>query len=88
MVLAAIAYGDCLTARKANVINQQDHAAAPRLLRDVLRGSLPDAQERRYRRLLATKDESQYGIRSATLDHAHALFRDLRAFADWVEDQL
>ena len=36
MVLAAIAYGDCLTARRANVINQQSHAAAPKLLRDVL----------------------------------------------------
>lgn len=36
IVLAAIAYGDSLTAKRAQVINQQDHAAAPRLLRDVM----------------------------------------------------
>jgi hypothetical protein len=59
MVLAAIAYGDCLTARRANVINQQSHAAAPKLLRDVLGATLPTAQENRYRRILGHKDESQ-----------------------------
>ena len=44
IVLAAIAYGDSLTAKRASVINQQDHAAAPRLLRDVLKSTLPDTQ--------------------------------------------
>ena len=62
MVLAAIAYGECLTAKRANVINQQSHAAAPKLLRDVLGAALPTAQEYRYRRsILGHKDESQYG---------------------------
>ncbi len=88
MVLAAIAFGDCLTAKRAGVINQQDHAAASKLLRDVLRDTLPDAQEKRYRRLLATKDESQYGARSASLEHAQRLLDDLEALAVWAEGQL
>jgi hypothetical protein len=33
VILAAIAYADALTAKGAQVINQQDHAAATRLLR-------------------------------------------------------
>lgn len=88
IVLSAIAYGDCLTAKRANVINQQDHAAAPKLLRDVLREALPVAQEKRYRRILATKDESQYGARSAPLDYAQRLLAELEEFARWAEDQL
>lgn len=88
MVFAAIAYGDCLTARRAQVVNQQDHAAAPRLLRDVLRDSLPDAQERRYRRILGYKDEVQYGVRAATLNEAKRLLSELEAFCQWAEEQL
>ena len=87
MVLAAIAYGDCLTAKRANVINQQSHAAAPKLLRDVLGATLPTAQENRYRRILGHKDESQYGARSASLIHAQRLLDELQEFAFWVEDQ-
>lgn len=88
IVLAAIAYGDSLTAKRARVINQQDHAAAPRLLREVLRNALPDAQERRYRRVLGFKDEVQYGARAASVDEAGRLLADLEAFARWAEDQL
>ncbi len=53
IVLSAIAFGDSLTAKRAQVVNQQDHAQAPRLLRDVLGNLLPDGQERRYRRILS-----------------------------------
>ena len=88
MVLATIAYGDSLTAKRALVINQQDHAAAPRLLRDVLRNTLPDAQERRYRRILGVKDEVQYGARKASLDEAQRLLTELESFARWAEDML
>jgi hypothetical protein len=87
-VLAVIAYGDCLTARRAQVINQQDHAAAPRLLRDVLRDTLPAAQERRYRRILGVKDEAQYGVRAATRDEAGRLLDELEEFSRWAEDLL
>jgi hypothetical protein len=88
VVLAAIAYGDCLTARRAQVVNQQDHAQAPRLLRDVLRNTLPDAQERRYRRILGFKDEAPYGTKAASLEEAARLLGELEAFALWAEDQL
>ncbi len=88
MVFSAIAYGDSLTARRAQVINQQDHAAAPRLLRDVLRETLPAAQERRYRRILGVKNEVQYGARSTPLAEAQRLLDDLEEFARWAEDLL
>ena len=88
IVLAVIAYGDCLTAKRALVINQQDHAAAPRLLRDVLQNALPDAQERRYRRILGFKDEVQYGAKASSVEEAARLLVDLENFARWAEDQL
>lgn len=88
MVLAAIAYGDSLTAKRAQVINQQDHAAAPRLLRDVLQNTLPDAQERRYRRILGFKDEVRYGAKTAQVEEAARLLVDLEGFALWAEDLL
>jgi len=88
IVLAAIAYGDCLTAKRAQVINQQDHAAAPKLLREVLRDTLSAEQERHYRRVLAEKDGAQYGSRPAKLDHARRLLATLEEFARWAEEQL
>ena len=88
IVLAAIAYADTLTARRDGVINQQDHAAAPRLLRDVMGSALPQGQEARYRRILGYKDSSQYGARHGTLDKAKELFEDLSEFAFWIEAQL
>lgn len=86
IVLSAIAYSDALTAKRAGVVNTQDHAAAPKLLRDILRDQLPDSQERRFRRILAKKDESQYGARPELLSYAKVLFEELEAFAHWVED--
>ena len=88
IVLAAIAYGDSLTAKRALVINQQDHASAPRLLRDVLRNTLPEAQERRFRRILSFKDGAQYGARMASVDEATRLLDELERFARWAEDLL
>jgi hypothetical protein len=88
IVLAAIAFGDSLTAKRAQVVNQQDHAQAPRLLRDVLGNLLPDGQERRYRRILSFKDEVQYGIRHATRDEAGRLLADLEELARWAQELL
>lgn len=88
IVLAAIAYGDSLTAKRAQVINQQDHAAAPRLLRDVLQNTLPDPQERHYRRILGFKDEVHYGARAASVEEAARLLADLETFARWAEDMM
>lgn len=88
IVLAAIAFGDSLTARRAQVVNRQDHAQAPRLLRDVLGNLLPDGQERRYRRILSFKDEVQYGTRHASRDEAGRLLADLEEFARWAQELL
>lgn len=88
IVISAIAYGDTLTAKRADVVNQQDHAAAPRLLREVLRQALPDAQEKRFRRLLSYKDQVQYGARRASMDEAVKLLDMLEEFSTWAEDQL
>ena len=88
IVLAAIAYGDCLTAKRAQIINQQDHAQASRLLRDVMQNTLPEVQEKRYRRILGFKDDVQYGTKTASLEEAARLLGDLEAFALWAEDLL
>jgi hypothetical protein len=88
IVLSAIAFGDSLTAKRAQVVNQQDHAQAPRLLRDVLGNLLPDGQERRYRRILSFKDELHYGTRQATLDEARRLLADLEEFVQWAHGLL
>jgi hypothetical protein len=88
IVLSAIAFGDSLTAKRAQVVNQQDHAQAPRLLRDVLGNLLPDGQERRYRRILSFKDEVHYGTRQATLDEARRLLADLEEFVQWAHGLL
>lgn len=87
-ILAVIAYADAVTARKAQVVNQLDHGSAPRLLREVLGNNLPDAQERRLRRLLGRKDEIQYGVRHVPLDDAQQVVSDLDAFGTWAEDVL
>ncbi len=87
-VLAAIAYADCVTAKRANVINQQEHMAASKLLRDVVGAALPAAQESRLRRILGNKDASQYGARPATLSQAQRLLEDLKEFANWVDGQM
>lgn len=88
VVLAVIAYADCLTARRAQVVNQQDHAAAPKLLREVFGNRLPAEQERRYRRILGYKDEAHYGDRASSRAVAEKLVQELTNFADWVEESL
>ena len=55
VVNAAIAYTDALTATFANKINQNDHAAVVKTLRDALGNRLPKAQETRLTRILGNK---------------------------------
>jgi hypothetical protein len=88
IVLSAMAFGDSLTARRAQVVNQQDHARAPRLLRDVLGNLLPEGQERRYRRILSFKDEVRNGTRQASRDDAGRLLADLEEFNRWAQELL
>ena len=88
MVACAIAYADAITAKRQGVVNTQDHASAPRLLREVLGNKLPDRQEKIYRRLLGRKDEVNYGARSTSLEEAKRLLSDLDVFAEWAESEL
>lgn len=88
IVIGAIAYADCVTAKRASVINQQDHMTALKLLREVMGAALPAAQENRFRRILGNKDASQYGARAGSTSQAQRLLGDLTEFATWVEGQL
>lgn len=83
-VLAAIGYTDALTAALGGRVNQKDHAAAAKLLRDTLGKALPDAQERRLARLLGRKDDAQYGARPGRSEEAGQVVGDLDAFAAWA----
>jgi len=85
MVACAIAYADAITAKRKGVINKQDHAAAPRLLRETLGNTLPDRQEKFFRRLLSRKDEVNCGARGTSLDEARRLLAELDDFAEWAE---
>lgn len=85
IVSSAIAYTDALTARFGGRVNQKNHDAAVKGLRDVLGNRLPRAQESRLVRILKQKDDAQYGARHGRLSRALELLRDLEAFARWAE---
>lgn len=59
MVTAAIGYADAITAKHKGVVNKQDHQAASRPLREVLGNSLPDKQEKFFRRLVGQQGRGQ-----------------------------
>jgi len=87
-VNAAIAFGDAITAKHGGVVNTQDHAGAPRLLREVLRERLPSEHETRFRKILAEKDAAQYGARPLSLATARQRLLDLERIAVWAVDEL
>lgn len=88
VVLAAIAYADTLTAKRHQVVNQQDHQAAPNLLREVMGNAMPEAHLKQYTRILANKDSAQYGARQIRREKVVELMQDLKGFGNWVESQL
>ena len=69
-------------------MNQKDHAAATKLLRDILGKALPDAQERRLISLLGRKDEVSYGSRIGRPDAVGQTIEQLDAFAAWARAAL
>lgn len=85
IVNAAIAFADALTATYAREVNQQDHAAAVRTLRNALGNRFVAAQETNLRRILGEKDDVQYGARSRSKVDAEALLSRLEEFASWAE---
>ena len=52
---------------------------------EVLGNTLPDRQEKFYRRPLGRKDEVNCGARSTSLDEAKRLLAKLDDFAEWAE---
>jgi len=82
---AAIAYADALTAKHRGRVNQRDHNAVVKALRDALGNRLPASQERRIRRILEHKDAAQYGASVGRLAEARKLLDDLERFASWAE---
>lgn len=88
VILAAIAYADALTAKRANVINSEDHNAAPRLLRDVLKQALPPSKEKRFVDTLKNKSVIQYGAKSFSQAEAEKFLLHFENFATWAEEQL
>jgi len=85
VVNAAIAYCDALTAKYGGYVNQKDHGAAIKTLRDVSGNRFPIAQETRLFRILGVKDEVQYGARLSTTGEAERLLKTLLEFGEWVE---
>lgn len=88
IAISAIGFCDALTANRGGVVNQQDHQAAPKLLRDVVKSSLPDEQERNFKRLVEKKDDIQYGIRGSQIQVARQRLEHLESFANWAIDVL
>jgi hypothetical protein len=88
IVNAAIAYTDALTANRKSLVNQQEHGAAVKLLREAFGRDLPAAQERQLRRILEEKDEVQYGVSIGRRSTAEEMLADLEAYAAWAERQL
>lgn len=88
IVCAAIAYGDALTASLGGRVNQKDHSALPKLVRDALGQNADNAQVKRLEKILEEKDSASYGARTGRIDHARALMEQLDRFGRWVVDQL
>jgi hypothetical protein len=88
IVNAAIAYADALTASYRGRVNQKDHSAARKALRDALGNRLPRSQESRLVRILGEKDAAQYGARRGRMATATKLLEELDEFAAWAEGEL
>jgi len=77
-----------MTAKRANVVNSEDHNAAPRLLRDVLKQSLPAPKEKRFAHTLKNKSVIQYGAKTFSRVEAEKFLLNFENFAAWAEEQL
>lgn len=85
IVLAAIGYGDALSARFGNTINQKDHRALPATIRNGM-GARADAKQlERLKAILDEKDAASYGARIGRMAEARARLVQLERFAQWVE---
>ncbi len=88
IILSAIAYAHALTAKRANVINSEDHNAASRLLRDVLKEALPSAQEKSFVETLRNKSAIRYRAKAYTLVETEKFLASIEKLATWAEEEL
>lgn len=88
IVLAAIGFGDAITAWHGGTVSQKDHAALPKAIRKALGNRADEEQLKRLRRILEEKDAASYGARIGRMEHARQLLEQLRRFGSWVEQTL
>jgi hypothetical protein len=86
-ILAAIAFADAMTAAIDGKKNQQDHEAAPQLLRALMGNALPDTQYRRLAKLLGQKDQVQYGA-GVGRGNPDEIVENLNQFAEFAIETL
>ena len=87
-VLAAIAYADAITVQRGGKINSQDHSRQPELLEQLLGKDADAKQITRLRRILARKNEAQYGGTRWRYDDAEDFLEQARRFASWAKTVL
>jgi hypothetical protein len=87
-VHAAIAFGDSLTVARLGVTNAQDHGQLTSLVAQAAGKSVDDSQIARLKRILAKKDQADYGPRQWRRDEADALIQDVERFGNWIRSVL
>lgn len=88
-VHAGIAYADAVAIRRGGRKSaSQDHAAALKLLRDVLGNEFPVAMARTLQRLLSEKDRVEYQGFAVPMREAVAVFEAAERFGTWAEGWL
>jgi hypothetical protein len=81
---AAIAWSDALSIAYAEQRSTDgDHLQAVKVLRGALGAKLPDTQETRLRRIIASKDEVSYQGAYYPLKDGRALLERAQLFATW-----
>ena len=88
IVLAAIGYGDALSARFGGTLNQNDHAALPATIRAAMGNQADAGQLARLKRILDEKDVASYGARLGRTEAARDLLVQLQRLGAWVEGKL
>jgi hypothetical protein len=87
-VLAAIAYGDAITVQRSNLHNAKDHSALPALILTALGKDAESTQLERLTRIIARKNEAQYGGTVWSRKDAEQYLEQVRRFARWAERML
>jgi hypothetical protein len=87
-VLAAIAYGDAITAQRLNQHNAQDHGTLPTLVARALGKDAVSGQITRLGRILREKSRAHYGGGTWTRDETEEYLEQVRRFATYAEQVL